>query len=108
MHLLLLLFASILTSNIALSYFLGMCPFITISKNMRVAFGMGMAVSFVMTMTALANWVVYYYILLPLQLDYLQFLVFIINIATIVQLIEIFIDRFSPSLYDNIGVHIGQ
>ncbi|MGA1868408.1 MAG: Rnf-Nqr domain containing protein [bacterium] len=106
MNLLLLLFASILTSNIALSYFLGMCPFITISKNIRVAFGMGMAVSFVMTVTALANWVIYYYILLPLGLQYLQFLVFILNIATIVQIMEIFIDRFSPALYHAFGIFL--
>lgn len=106
MKLLLLLFASILTGNIALSYFLGMCPFIAISKNIRVAFGMGAAVSFVMTMTAVANWIIHYYVLLPFGLEYLQFLVFIINIATIVQILEIFIDRFSPALYHAFGIFL--
>jgi Na+-transporting NADH:ubiquinone oxidoreductase subunit E len=106
MNLLLLLFASILTGNIALSYFLGMCPFIAISRNIRVAFGMGLAVSFVMTVTAIANWVIHYYILLPFGLEYLQFLIFIINIATIVQILEIFIDRFSPALYHAFGIFL--
>jgi Na+-transporting NADH:ubiquinone oxidoreductase subunit E len=106
MKLLLLLFASILTGNIALSYFLGMCPFIAISKNIRVAFGMGVAVSFVMTITAIANWIIHYYILLPFGLEYLQFLIFIINIATIVQILEIFIDRFSPALYHAFGIFL--
>lgn len=58
MNLLLLLIASMLTSNIALTYFLGMCPFITISKNIGIAYGMGIAVTFVMTITAVANWVI--------------------------------------------------
>jgi len=106
MNLVLLLFASILTSNIALSYFLGMCPFIAISKSIRVAFGMGMAVSFVMVVTAIANWIINYYILIPFDLEYLQFLVFIINIATIVQIIEIFLDRFSPALYHAFGIYL--
>ena len=99
MKLALILFASILTSNIALTYFLGMCPFVTISKNIEVAIGMGLAVTFVMTVTAVANWVINTYILIPFGLEFLQFLVFIITIATIVQIIEIFIDRFSPALY---------
>ena len=82
MRLILLLFAAILTSNIALTYFLGMCPFITISKNVKVAFGMGMAVTFVMTITACANWLINTYILLPTGLQFLQFLVFIITIVS--------------------------
>ena len=106
MNLTLLLLTSVLTSNIALSFFLGMCPFIAISKKIRVAFGMGMAVTFVMGVTATANWVINYYVLLPFGLEYLQFLVFIINIATIVQIIEIFLDRFSPALYHAFGIFL--
>ncbi|MCD6121039.1 MAG: NADH:ubiquinone reductase (Na(+)-transporting) subunit E [Spirochaetales bacterium] len=106
MKLALILFASILTSNIALTYFLGMCPFVTISKNVEVAVGMGLAVTFVMTVTAVANWVINTYILIPFGLDFLQFLVFIITIATIVQIIEIFIDRFSPALYHAFGIFL--
>ena len=106
MNLILLLFAAILTSNIALTYFLGMCPFITISKNVKVAFGMGMAVTFVMTITACANWLINTYILLPTGLQFLQFLVFIITIATIVQIIEIALDRFAPNLYNAFGIFL--
>ena len=106
MNLLLLLFASIITSNIALTYFLGMCPFVAISKNIRVAFGMGMAVTFVMTITAVANWSINTWLLVPLGLEYLQFLVFIITIATLVQIIEIFLDRFSPALYHAFGIFL--
>lgn len=106
MNLIVIIFASILTSNIALTYFLGMCPFITISKKLDVAAGMGIAVTFVMTITAAANWVLYYKVLVPLGLDYLQFLVFIINIAAIVQVLEIFIDRFFPTLYHAFGIFL--
>lgn len=106
MSLPLLLFASIVTSNIALTYFLGMCPFITISKNLDVAIGMGAAVTFVMTVTAAANWVLNYLVLVPLGLPFLQFLVFIVTIAFLVQIIEIFLDRFSPSLYQAFGIFL--
>ena len=106
MKLILLLFAAILTSNIALTYFLGMCPFITISKNVKVAFGMGMAVTFVMTITACANWLINTFILIPTGLQFLQFLVFIITIATIVQIIEIVLDRFAPNLYNAFGIFL--
>ena len=102
----LLLFASIVTSNIALTYFLGMCPFITISKNLDVAVGMGAAVTFVMTITAAANWVLNFLVLVPLGLGFLQFLVFIVTIAFLVQIIEIFLDRFSPSLYQAFGIFL--
>ena len=106
MNLIVIIFASILTSNIALTYFLGMCPFITISKKPDVALGMGIAVTFVMTITAAVNWVIYYKVLVPLGLDYLQFLVFIINIAAIVQILEIFIDRYFPALYHAFGIFL--
>ena len=106
MELLLLLIASILTNNIALSYFLGMCSFIVLSKDIGVAYGMGAAVTFVITITAIANWLINYYVLLPLQLEYLQFLVFIVTIATIVQIIEIFFDRFLPGLYYAFGIFL--
>jgi Na+-transporting NADH:ubiquinone oxidoreductase subunit E len=106
MNLLLLLFASIITSNIALTYFLGMCPFVTISKNVKVAFGMGMAVTFVMTVTATANYLINHFVLIPFGLQYLQFLVFIVTIAALVQVIEIFLDRYSPALYAAFGIFL--
>ena len=83
MRVVLILFASIISSNIALSYFLGMCPFVTISRDIGVAAGMGAAVTAVMTLTAAANWLINYYLLVPLGLEFLQFLVFIVTIATI-------------------------
>ncbi len=106
MNIIVLLFASIVTSNIALTYFLGMCPFITISKNIKVAFGMGVAVTFVMTITGCANWIMLYLVLRPLGIEYLQFLVFIITIATLVQVIEIFMDRYFPVLYQAFGIFL--
>jgi len=106
LNLLLILFASILTSNIALTYFLGMCPFVTISKNIKVAFGMGWAVTFVMVVTAVSNWLINHFVLIPYELDYLQFLVFIVTIATMVQIIEIFMDRYTPHLYQAFGIFL--
>jgi len=106
MNLLIILFASMVTNNIALTYFLGMCPFVTISKKIDVATGMGVAVTWVMTLTAIANWTINHYILIPLGLEFLQFLVFIVTIATIVQILEILIDRFFPSLYMAFGIFL--
>ncbi len=108
MNLIVIIFASIFTSNIALTFFLGMCPFITISKKLDVALGMGIAVTFVMTITAAVNWIIYYKILShpSLNLQYLQFLVFIISIAAIVQILEIFIDRYFPTLYHAFGIFL--
>ena len=105
-QLLLLLFASIVTSNIALTFFLGMCPFVTLSKNVRVAFGMGMAVTFVMTVTAIANYLLNTRVLIPWGLEHLQFLVFIVTIAALVQAIEMFLDRYSPALYAAFGIFL--
>ncbi len=106
MQFLLILFASIISSNIALTYFLGMCPFVTISKNLGVATGMGIAVTAVMVLTATANWLINHYLLIPLDLLYLQFLVFIVTIATIVQILEIVIDRYLPKLYHAFGIFL--
>ena len=83
-----------------------MCPFISLSKNLSVASGMGAAVTFVMTLTAVANYSINKFVLIPLEIEYLQFLVFIITIATIVQILEIFIDRFFPVLYSSFGIFL--
>jgi len=106
MRFVLILFASILTSNIALTYFLGMCPFVTISRDIGVAAGMGVAVTCVMTITATANWLINHYLLVPLHLTFLQFLVFIVTIATIVQILEMVIDRYLPKLYHAFGIYL--
>ncbi len=99
-------FASIFINNIVLSYFLGICPFVAVSKEIPTAFGMGMAVIFVIFTTVAINWPLYHLVLVPFGVEYLSFLVFIIVIATFVQIVEIFIDRYSPVLYVNLGVFL--
>ena len=106
MQFVLILLASMLTSNIALTYFLGMCPFVTISKNIKVATGMGVAVTCVMTITATANWLINALLLQPLGLGFLQFLVFIVTIATIVQILELVLDRYAPRLHHAFGIFL--
>jgi Na+-transporting NADH:ubiquinone oxidoreductase subunit E len=101
-----LFFASILTSNILLGNFLGMCSFISISKDIKSSNGLGLAVIVVLVITSAANWAVYYLILLPLGLDYLRFVVFIIVIAAVVQILEMVLDRVSPALYMALGIFL--
>lgn len=105
-RLFLLLFAAAVTSNIALTYFLGMCPFITLSKDLKIASGMGVAVTVVMTITAVVNWMINHFVLIPLGLDFLQFLVFIVTIAAVVQVIEMYLDRYTPVLYASFGIFL--
>ncbi len=101
-----LFFASIFTSNILLSNFLGMCSYLSVSKEIESSFGLGMAVFFVSTVSVALNWLVYHYILVPFNLVYLQYIVFIIVIAAFVQLTEIIIERFSPVLYYSLGIFL--
>lgn len=101
-----LFFASIFTSNILLSNFLGMCSFIAISKDIKSSFGLGLAVTVVLTLTTIVNWFVYYYVLVPFQLEYLRYIVFIIVIAAVVQMLEMIIDRVSQSLYIALGIFL--
>jgi Na+-transporting NADH:ubiquinone oxidoreductase subunit E len=98
--------SAIFTQNILLSYFLGLCPFIGVSREIKTAFGLGLAVIFVMTSTSLLNWVSYHYVLQPLGLEFFRFILFIIIIAAFVQFIEMVIDRYSPALYQNLGVFL--
>ncbi len=105
-NLFVIFFASMLTQNIVLTYFLGICPFVAVSKEVPIAFGMGMAVIFVMFMTVGFNWPLYHLVLVPLDVEYLAFIVFIMVIATFVQIVEIFIDRYSPVLYVSLGVFL--
>lgn len=101
-----LFFASIFTSNILLSNFLGTCSFISISKDWKSAFGLGMAVMVVMTITTAISWVVLSYVIMPLGLEYLSFIVFIVVIAAVVQILEMVIDRTSPALYLSLGIFL--
>jgi Na+-transporting NADH:ubiquinone oxidoreductase subunit E len=100
-----LLFASIFTSNILLANFLGMCSFIAISKDIKSANGLGIAVTVVLTITVAINWLVNR-LLIHLSLEYLSFIVFIIVIAAVVQILEMIIDRVSPSLYMSLGIFL--
>lgn len=101
-----LFMAAIFTSNILLTNFLGMCSFLSVSKEVESSIGLGFAVFFVMTITTGINYVVYNFILLPLDLVYLQYIVFIIIIAAFVQLTEMFLERFSPNLYYTLGIFL--
>ncbi len=101
-----LFFASIFTSNILLANFLGMCSFISISKDLKSSNGLGLAVIVVLTITSAFNWAVYSLILVPLGLEYLRYIVFIIVIAAVVQILEMVIDRVSPALYMSLGIFL--
>jgi len=101
-----LLFASIFTSNILLSNFLGTCSFISISKDSKSSFGLGLAVTVVMAITMVISWVVLKMVIEPLGIDYLSFIIFIIVIAGVVQMLEMIIDRVSPALYLALGIFL--
>jgi Na+-transporting NADH:ubiquinone oxidoreductase subunit E len=101
-----LLFASIFTSNILLANFLGMCSFISISKDIKSSNGLGMAVTVVLTLTSVINWAILNYMLIPMNLLYLRYIVFIIVIAATVQVLEMVIDRVSPGLYLSLGIFL--
>lgn len=98
--------AAIFTSNILLTNFLGMCSYLSVSKEIESSLGLGMAVFFVLTMTSAINYLVYHYLLIPMDLIYLQYIVFIIVIAAFVQLTEMVIERFSPVLYYSLGIFL--
>ncbi len=98
--------SAIFTQNILLAYFLGLCPFIGVSREIKAAFGLGLAVIFVLTCTALLNWLAYHYVLVPLRLEFFRFILFIIIIAAFVQFVEMVIERYSPFLYQQLGVFL--
>jgi Na+-transporting NADH:ubiquinone oxidoreductase subunit E len=103
---LVILVAAILTNNILLTNFLGMCSFIACSGQIRTALGLGTAVTFVMTMTTMLNFVIYHFVLFRLGLEHLTFIVFIAVIAAFVQFVEMFVERFSPKLYFALGIFL--
>ena len=103
---LILAFGAILAGNFVLSRFLGICPFLGVSKRLETAMGMSGAVIFVMTLASAVTWCIEHYILLPLRLGALQTLVFILVIATLVQLVEVILKRFAPPLYRALGIYL--
>ena len=96
--------ASILTENYILSKFLGICPFLGVSKKVNTAVGMSVAVTFVMVLSTAVTWPIYTYLLVPNDLAYLQTIVFILIIAALVQLVEIVLRKYIPSLYNALGI----
>lgn len=98
--------SAVFTQNILLAYFLGLCPFIGVSREIKTAFGLGLAVIFVLTTTVLLNWLAYHYVLVPRGLEFFRFILFIIIIAAFVQFVEMAIERYSPFLYQNLGVFL--
>ena len=98
--------AAILTHNIALTYLLGMCPFISLSKSLKTATGMGFAVIFVIFLTAAVNWPIYHLILVPTNSTLIYYIVFIITIAASVQLVEMIMERFFPALQAAFGIFL--
>lgn len=103
---LMILLSGILTDNFVLSKFLGICPFLGVSNKISTAAGMGAAVTFVMLLATLVTYPVYSYILEPAGLDYLQTVVFILIIASLVQLVEIVLKRYIPPLYQALGIYL--
>ncbi len=98
--------ASIFTNNMILSNFLGMCSFIAVSKEIPTALGLGQAVTVVLTITTIFNYLLYEYVLIPLDLEYLRFIVFIVSIAATVQLLEMLMERYLPTLYYALGIFL--
>ena len=98
--------SAILVNNIVLSQFLGICPFLGVSKKISTAVGMGMAVMFVMTIASIATWLVYYKLLQPHGLEFMNTVVFILVIASLVQMVEIVIKKSSPALYQALGIFL--
>jgi electron transport complex protein RnfA len=96
----------IFINNFILSKFLGLCPFIGVSKNTKPAFYMGLAVTFVMTASSIITWAVYVFLLKPFHIEYLRTLSFILVIASFVQLIEMFIQKTNPALYKAFGIYL--
>ena len=102
----LIVIGSVLVNNYVMSQFLGICPFLGVSKKVETAMGMGMAVTFVMTLSSAATWAIYNYLLAPYGLEYLKTIAFILVIATLVQFIEMFLKKFIPVLYSALGIYL--
>lgn len=104
--LLLFMVSCVLSNNFIFSRFLGCCPFLGVSNKVETAAGMGMAVTFVMALASLFTWMVYHWVLVPLNLAYMDTISFILVIASLVQFVEMFIKKSSPSLYKALGIYL--
>jgi len=102
----LLMVSAILVNNILLARFLGNCPFVGVSRSMDTATGMGMAVIFVLTLAGMMTWLVHNYLLIPLNIEYLRTIAFILVIATLVQFVEMVVQKTAPALYEALGIYL--
>ena len=105
-ELLIILVSSAIVNNVVLSQFLGLCPFLGVSKSVETAAGMGGAIIFVITLSSFVTGIIYNAILVPTNLTYLQTIVFILLIAALVQFVEMFLKKTMPSLYQALGVYL--
>jgi len=101
-----LAFAAFIVENIILTQFLGICPFLGVSRKRSSAIGMGLAVVFVIILSSSITWVLYHYVLVTLSIEYLRTIVFILVIAALVQMVEIFLKKVSPALYKALGIFL--
>lgn len=101
-----IIISSIFVNNIVLSQFLGICPFLGVSGKVSTSLGMGAAVTFVLTIASIAAYLIQYHILVPLHIEYMQTIVFILVIAALVQMVEIMLKKVSPALYQALGIFL--
>ncbi len=106
MNVIAVIIAALFTENFVLVKFLGICPFLGVSKKTETAMGMGMAVTFVMAVASLFTYLVNHYLLVPFSLEYLQTIVFILIIAGLVQFVEMFVKKSMPALYNALGIYL--
>ena len=105
-ELFLIIIGTVFVNNFVLARFLGLCPFMGVSKRVETATGMGMAVVFVMTLASTITWIIQNFILIPFNIQYLQTIMFILVIASLVQFVEMFIRKVSPTLYQSLGIFL--
>ena len=105
-HIISLFFRSIFVDNMIFAFFLGMCSFLAVSKNVKTSFGLGMAVTFVLFVTVPVDYLLQTKVLDPLGLSYLSFIIFIAVIAGMTQLVEMLVEKYSPSLYSSLGIFL--
>lgn len=101
-----IIISSIFVNNVVLSQFLGICPFLGVSNRVGTSLGMGAAVTFVMAISSIVAYLIQYYVLVPLGIQYMQTIVFILVIAALVQMVEIMLKKLSPSLYQALGIFL--
>lgn len=106
MEFLMIILSAVFINNFVVVQFLGICPFLGVSKDFKSALGMGLAVTFVMTLTCLITYPIYTLVLVPLGIEYMEIIVFIFVIASLVQMIEMALKKFSPTLYSAMGIYL--